>query len=375
MPQTPNHEYNVPNEGEQDWHVPLNENFEQIDTDVETRGGDGGWFNFEPKKGAKFFHTGDGRVYVGDGSEWNRILSTGSQPWFEDVTLYNERHGQSSLYHHNPTDGATDAVERFVPDEETWKLLLLRNNELPYYAITAVRDGNQRVGIGTENPGVPLDVRGQNNWNLDNGDGDVRIGDSRYRLAFGVALGGGGVGACNIRAKGGIQRLNLGAGTNGHTVQIDPASVAVNGDLDVSGNKNFVQSVETEDGEREVVYTATESGTPHTEFSGVAELEDGRAEIDLPDHFGWVTSDEEPLVVQVTPHASKPVRPQVTERSTDRIVVEDFEPDAGDYEVSYTVTGTRAGHEDKQVVREPSGTPGGATDEPPSNGERHAEAD
>ena len=37
MPQTPNHGYNVPNEGAQDWHVPLNDNFEQYDTDIEIR--------------------------------------------------------------------------------------------------------------------------------------------------------------------------------------------------------------------------------------------------------------------------------------------------------------------------------------------------
>jgi hypothetical protein len=43
----------------------------------------------------------------------------------------------------------------------------------------------------------------------------------------------------------------------------------------------------------------------------------------------------------------------VTERSTDRIVIEDpGSPDA--YEVSYTVKGTRDGHTDKEVVTDPS---------------------
>jgi hypothetical protein len=45
----------------------------------------------------------------------------------------------------------------------------------------------------------------------------------------------------------------------------------------------------------------------------------------------------------------------VTERSTDCIVIEEF-ADVDEYEVAYTVKGTRVGQEDKQVVREPTTT-------------------
>lgn len=38
MENTPNHNYNVPSEGTTNWHIPLNENFEQIDIDIEIRG-------------------------------------------------------------------------------------------------------------------------------------------------------------------------------------------------------------------------------------------------------------------------------------------------------------------------------------------------
>ncbi len=131
--------------------------------------------------------------------------------------------------------------------------------------------------------------------------------------------------------------------------------IRVTGDFDVDGNKNFVEPVETDEGEKEVVYTASEAAEARTEASGVAKVEDGRAVIELPDHFGWVTSDDEPLVVQTTPYADEPVQPQVTERSTDRIVIEDF-AGVDEYEVAYTVKGTRVGQEDKQVVREPTAT-------------------
>lgn len=125
-------------------------------------------------------------------------------------------------------------------------------------------------------------------------------------------------------------------------------------------SKNFVHPVASDDGDKDVVYTATESGTPRTETSGLAELQDGSTEVELPEHFGWVTSDEEPLLVQVTAHSQEAAHPQVTERSAERIVIEDMGSDTDDYEVSYTVTGTRDGHEDKEVVRDASARDGAA---------------
>ena len=35
MADTPNHEYNVRDQGDQDWHQPLNENFEEFEVDIE----------------------------------------------------------------------------------------------------------------------------------------------------------------------------------------------------------------------------------------------------------------------------------------------------------------------------------------------------
>ena len=75
MPQTPNHGYNVPNEGAQDWHVPLNDNFEQYDTDIEIRDTAANRSNYDPKQGAKFLATDTGRVSLGDGSNWQGQLA------------------------------------------------------------------------------------------------------------------------------------------------------------------------------------------------------------------------------------------------------------------------------------------------------------
>lgn len=123
----------------------------------------------------------------------------------------------------------------------------------------------------------------------------------------------------------------------------------VQGDFTASGTKNFVQTVDTPDGPKNVAYTAVEADRAQTETTGVTELADGRAEIDLPEHFGMVTSEAAELVVQLTPYEVDAPTLAVTERSTDRIVVESADG-TGDVEFSYTVRGTRSGYEDEQVV-------------------------
>lgn len=68
-----NHRYNTPEAGELDWHVPLNENFEQLDRDVEIRDTEENRAEYEPTEGTKFMATDSGATYVGDGSAWNLV--------------------------------------------------------------------------------------------------------------------------------------------------------------------------------------------------------------------------------------------------------------------------------------------------------------
>jgi hypothetical protein len=87
MRDTQNHEYNVPEPGDENWHEPLNENFEAFDADVEIRDTDRNRGDYDPKRGAKFYATDTGNVYVGNGSNWNKVPSSGRNPFFQDRSV------------------------------------------------------------------------------------------------------------------------------------------------------------------------------------------------------------------------------------------------------------------------------------------------
>lgn len=70
---TENHDFQTPERGTTDWQVPLNENFEALDTAVEIRAPETELDAYTPKAGAKFYAVDTGTTYVGDGTEWSRV--------------------------------------------------------------------------------------------------------------------------------------------------------------------------------------------------------------------------------------------------------------------------------------------------------------
>lgn len=65
--------YDTPQEGTLDWHIPLNENFQRLDRDVEIRDAAANRSNYDPQSGAKFLATDTYDVYLGDGGSWNKV--------------------------------------------------------------------------------------------------------------------------------------------------------------------------------------------------------------------------------------------------------------------------------------------------------------
>lgn len=93
-----NHRYNTPPKGADDWHIPLNDNFTELDRDVEIRDTSGNLGSYEPLQGAKFLATDSGQCYIGDGTNWVP-LNVGHNG--QTVIISNESgtiraHGQSS---------------------------------------------------------------------------------------------------------------------------------------------------------------------------------------------------------------------------------------------------------------------------------------
>jgi hypothetical protein len=78
MTDTPNHGYNRPEEGTQDWGQLLNANFEALDADIELRdAGPPSSNNYDPVDGGKYLDTDTGVVYLADGSSWTETFSFG----------------------------------------------------------------------------------------------------------------------------------------------------------------------------------------------------------------------------------------------------------------------------------------------------------
>lgn len=93
---TTNHDYNTPEAGATDWHIPLNDNFDRIDTDVEIRDTEPNRSTYEPKSGAKYLAIDTGAVFVGDGQQWTRLGSIRQLPgdvFVQDVEPDNPSEG------------------------------------------------------------------------------------------------------------------------------------------------------------------------------------------------------------------------------------------------------------------------------------------
>jgi hypothetical protein len=123
----------------------------------------------------------------------------------------------------------------------------------------------------------------------------------------------------------------------------------VNGDFTATGAKLFVQNHPT-DPEKEIVYVALEGGEAGTYVRGSAKLENGAAEITLPEDFYLVTN-ENGVTVQVTPTESVRGMLFVAEKSNKKVVVKSSNPADKAVSFDYVVNGVRKGFENHKPIR------------------------
>ncbi|MGM0556328.1 MAG: hypothetical protein ACQEVA_08100 [Myxococcota bacterium] len=122
----------------------------------------------------------------------------------------------------------------------------------------------------------------------------------------------------------------------------------VGGDTGASGTKNFIQP-HSEDPTKQIRYTSLEGGETGVYTRGSARTTNGRAVIDLPEHFRVVASPKE-LTTNLTlkggwaPLYVEEVTP------TELVVAVDDRFGDEDVEFDYTVNGVRKHFEDRPVV-------------------------
>jgi hypothetical protein len=116
---TDNHSYNTPAKGARDWHVPLNDNFERLDADVEIRDRASNRSDYVAKAGAKFLATDTGAAYIGDGSNWNRLATTGETPVFERASVASAPSSSTDVARKREVDAKADATHSHTGDDLT----------------------------------------------------------------------------------------------------------------------------------------------------------------------------------------------------------------------------------------------------------------
>lgn len=122
--------------------------------------------------------------------------------------------------------------------------------------------------------------------------------------------------------------------------------VQINGNLKLTGVKNFVQDHPT-DPTKEIVYTALEGGEAGTYIRGTAKLVNGKAVIELPEHFSLAT-DQEGLTIHLTPRGQW-LQLYVVELDTRQSVVREAQGKSGEFD--YSILGIRQGYQHHQVIR------------------------
>jgi len=119
MGNTTQHGWPTPDEGESNYEDTFADFFEQIDDAVEIRGVDSDKSNYSAVAGAKYFATDTEKLYIGDGSSWNHVGSTGKNPTFDSIdteSLPNTYSGSFNPFHYSARyDGGLPHQRRLKP--------------------------------------------------------------------------------------------------------------------------------------------------------------------------------------------------------------------------------------------------------------------
>ncbi len=156
---------------------------------------------------------------MGSGSGDHLALFTASGT-LADAAIVENSTGQIGI---NKTSSLTNA-RLHVNAEVDEDLLRLQSDGNTKLLVS--KEGHTAIG-GYFDPSATLHVAG-GNWDLENTEGDFKIGDETNRLKMSMATGGGGAGHGRIRAVGENSQLLMGVGTS-DVLTINEGQVAVEG--------------------------------------------------------------------------------------------------------------------------------------------------
>lgn len=128
------------------------------------------------------------------------------------------------------------------------------------------------------------------------------------------------------------------------------SDLTVTGSLTVFGPKAFAQQ-HPEDPTKEIIYVALEGNEAGTYTRGSAQLNNGVAEIQLPEDFHLVTN-EEGLTAQITPRGPVNSMLYVESVTPTTLVVKASNKKDANAKFDFMVNGVRSGFENHQVIRD-----------------------
>jgi hypothetical protein len=213
-----------------------------------------------------------------------------------------------------------------------------------------------RVGVGTTQPESALTVHG-----LTEGDGIVFKHPNQPGEAALATSNAGLAGAVQTHGlNGNVIAAMLAAGSNsdhGAMAVFDAAGIPkAHMVVDVNGTGFVVADIKSfrvphpDRPDSDIVYAAIEGPEAAAYVRGTAQLSNGEAVIDLPDHFISIASSQG-LTVQVTPSSATSLGLAVEEKSIERIRIRELSNGKGDYDFDWEAKCIRKGYEDYRVIR------------------------